>query len=567
MFKRVRNMFNRQSANESEKHSKQKGASEYLHVEGADAEQVERKKENYTEDFKKNEGTLESDGVRSSTSEWDAGTRMRSEIELDKVGDSRTLDNMEAKSSTSDSIKPIAISYRSGLVVSGRPIDELKKQKKKTKNKFEFKSGKSVPDRAKTFTKNKSENLDNHRSDKMKQMQQNSDGMSSKQTIEKDPIAAVRTKRVGFADSEQIIIAREELLPQAGSLSEEKLSKMLENKEKYMNMDSQEKRHLYKCGKNFLRGVQIPSWAENSREIVEDETLNEDKGDIPRKRIYQPDETLNQKVALWYGDITRLEIDVVVNSTSSLLLDDVVGVNKAIREAAGSELDLDLEAKWQLRTGSVFKTCGYQLPAQWIYHVSGPSGYWVRAQINLSMCYVSALNLMKEDKLRTIAFPCISAGNKRLRLDISSKVALNTVRDWLKENHEHVDKIIFCVFEKLAWKSYISQMHIIFPAAENMSKTALRSKLPAEILRMDSRSIELYKKALEEGKEKDYSIRIMVTGPYGVGKSTFTKRLLCQDVNINERNSTDGIDVHVKKCKVSLETSQWIVDRTGTISY
>lgn len=53
MFKRVRNMFNRQSANESEKHSKQKGASEYLHVEGADAEQVERKKENYTEDFKK----------------------------------------------------------------------------------------------------------------------------------------------------------------------------------------------------------------------------------------------------------------------------------------------------------------------------------------------------------------------------------------------------------------------------------------------------------------------------------------------------------------------------------
>ena len=93
------------------------------------------------------------------------------------------------------------------------------------------------------------------------------------------------------------------------------------------------------------------------------------------------------------------------------------------------------------------------------------------------------------------------------------------------------------------------------------------SELPPEILRMDKQSVALYKKALEEGNEKDYSIRIMVIGPYGVGKSALTKRLLCQDVDINERNSTDGIDVHVKKCKVSLETSEWIIDNTGTVRF
>lgn len=81
---------------------------------------------------------------------------------------------------------------------------------------------------------------------------------------------------------------------------------------------------------------------------------------------------------------------------------------------------------------------------------------------------------------------------------------------------------------------------------------------------MDRKSIELYKKALEEGQEKDYNIRIMVVGPYGVGKTSVTKRLLNQEVNIEQRESTDGIDVHVRNCKVSLHTKKWIVESAGT---
>ena len=95
--------------------------------------------------------------------------------------------------------------------------------------------------------------------------------------------------------------------------------------------------------------------------------------------------------------------------------------------------------------------------------------------------------------------------------------------------------------------------------------SCLAPSLPVEIMRMDSKSIELYKQALEDGMEEDYNIRIMVVGPFGVGKTTFTKRLLCQDVNIDKRNSTDGIDVHVRRCKVSLDTQQWIVDAPGIL--
>lgn len=74
---------------------------------------------------------------------------------------------------------------------------------------------------------------------------------------------------------------------------------------------------------------------------------------------------------------------------------------------------------------------------------------------------------------------------------------------------------------------------------------------------MDRNSIELYKRALSEGKEAVHNIRVMIVGHYGVGKTTLRKRMFGEDVDISKRESTDGIEVHVKRCKVSLETGQW----------
>ncbi|KAL3887712.1 hypothetical protein ACJMK2_000105, partial [Sinanodonta woodiana] len=82
--------------------------------------------------------------------------------------------------------------------------------------------------------------------------------------------------------------------------------------------------------------------------------------------------------------------------------------------------------------------------------------------------------------------------------------------------------------------------------------------LPVEILSMDYNSIQLYQKALDAGKEKVYNIRVMVVGQFGVGKTTLIKRLLGQPVDISERNSTEGIDVHKHCCKISLDKGEWI---------
>ncbi|XP_053382036.1 uncharacterized protein LOC128549418 [Mercenaria mercenaria] len=95
--------------------------------------------------------------------------------------------------------------------------------------------------------------------------------------------------------------------------------------------------------------------------------------------------------------------------------------------------------------------------------------------------------------------------------------------------------------------------------SEETSSNQTASLIPEEILRMDQNSIELYKRALSDGQEVVRSIRIMVVGHTNVGKTTLTKRLFYEDVDINQREITNGIDVHVRKCNVSLDTGHWTI--------
>ncbi|XP_060595065.1 uncharacterized protein LOC132749353 isoform X2 [Ruditapes philippinarum] len=83
-----------------------------------------------------------------------------------------------------------------------------------------------------------------------------------------------------------------------------------------------------------------------------------------------------------------------------------------------------------------------------------------------------------------------------------------------------------------------------------------------EIQKMDQSSIQLYMKLLDEGYEDVYNIRVIVVGHKGAGKTTLTKRLLNEDVYIGKEESTNGIEVHVNRCKVALERGQWIISES-----
>jgi GTPase SAR1 family protein len=79
---------------------------------------------------------------------------------------------------------------------------------------------------------------------------------------------------------------------------------------------------------------------------------------------------------------------------------------------------------------------------------------------------------------------------------------------------------------------------------------------------MDDRSIQIFTKALQEGKVPVRNIRVMVVGHYGVGKSTLTKRLLGMPVDITKRQPTEGIDVHTDRCRILIDGT-WMLPKSG----
>ena len=149
------------------------------------------------------------------------------------------------------------------------------------------------------------------------------------------------------------------------------------------------------------------------------------------------------KIEVIKGDITKLEVDAIANAANTSLLGGG-GVDGAIHRAAGPELLAECRTLNGCETGQSKITKGYNLPAKYVIHTVGP--VWHGGKSNerelLKSCYKTALNLAKENEIKTIAFPAISCGVYHFPLVEACKIATDAVRDFIN-NNDCFEKIIF----------------------------------------------------------------------------------------------------------------------------
>ena len=168
---------------------------------------------------------------------------------------------------------------------------------------------------------------------------------------------------------------------------------------------------------------------------------------------------------LWQGDITTLRCDAIVNAANAGMTGCYVPnhrcIDNAIHTYAGVQLRLacaDLMEKQghPEPTGQAKITAAYNLPCRYILHTVGPmiSGRVTQKDCDLlADCYRSCLALAAAHGLESVAFCCISTGEFHFPNDLAARIAVKTVREFLK-TQTSVKKVIFNVFKDLDKELY-----------------------------------------------------------------------------------------------------------------
>ena len=168
----------------------------------------------------------------------------------------------------------------------------------------------------------------------------------------------------------------------------------------------------------------------------------------------------NDKISLIRTDITKLEVDAIVNAANEALLGGG-GVDGAIHRAAGPGLLEECEKLDGCDTGSAKITGAYRLPSKKVIHAVGPVyGRTKREGMHTTLlqgCYTTSLDLAVENECRSIAFSALSTGVYGYPSDEAAEAAIGAVKGWLDGDEERagrMERIIFCSFMEKDEKAY-----------------------------------------------------------------------------------------------------------------
>jgi len=142
---------------------------------------------------------------------------------------------------------------------------------------------------------------------------------------------------------------------------------------------------------------------------------------------------MHERLRAHRGDITKLEVDAIVNAANSTLLGGG-GVDGAIHRAAGPELLAQCRTLGGCPPGEARITPGFRLPAKWVIHTVGPiwQGGDRGEDAVLASCYRSSMELAASHGVETLAFPAISTGIYHFPRERAFEIAVREVRAGLQ---------------------------------------------------------------------------------------------------------------------------------------
>ena len=163
---------------------------------------------------------------------------------------------------------------------------------------------------------------------------------------------------------------------------------------------------------------------------------------------------MDAEIEILRGDITKLDVDAIVNAANTTLLGGS-GVDGAIHRAAGHELLAECRTLGGCEPGQAKITRGYNLPAHFVIHTVGPiwrGGKRGEAQI-LASCYRNSLQIAVQNEIRTLAFPAISCGAYGYPIEQAAQIALETTRQFLA-SEENIDKVSVVLWDEEIYEAY-----------------------------------------------------------------------------------------------------------------
>lgn len=256
---------------------------------------------------------------------------------------------------------------------------------------------------------------------------------------------------------------------------EQRLNYLLEefkaDSDRYKNIEVpeniREKQNLLRS----LMNIRLPKKMSEEVIKVQDEYLScraEEKGVVKLTDI----PVIKGNLSIWQGDITRLEVDAIVNAANSQMLGCFVPMHTCIdnqihtfagvqlREECNHEMERLREKygrDYEQPTAIPMLTDAYNLPARKVVHIVGPivSGVLTSdLEKNLADCYINTLDICLENNLKSVASCCISTGVFHFPNQRAAEIAVKTVEKWLILHPDSMERIIFNVFKDEDRKYY-----------------------------------------------------------------------------------------------------------------